>query len=98
MKFLILLLAIKGLMPSKKTRKKLAKRWKRIHRARKAVSAVKGSTNPAAAAAKKVTGVFKKIRFVLRCITLVCITVPAVILGVKGYRLIKPMLTDDEDE
>lgn len=85
MKILILLLALKGLIPSRQTRKKWKKRYNRIRRVRK-LEALRSGT-PIRKPAKKKFGLLRKIRLVFRLVTFVCIAVPAVSIGRKGYLL-----------
>lgn len=81
MKFLILLLALKGLMPSKETRKKWAKRKKRAERMyRLAALAKKEHDKP------KKLGVFKKAKLTVKAILFLLISIPLVAFAVKAFK------------
>lgn len=81
MKFLILLLALKGLMPSKETRKKWAKRKKRAERMyRLAAFAKKEHDSP------KKLGVFKKAKLTVKAILFLLISIPLVAFAVKAFK------------
>lgn len=81
MKFLILLLALKGLMPSKETRKKWAKRKKRAERMYRLVAFAKKEHDK-----PKKLGVFKKAELTVKAILFLLISVPLVAFAVKAFK------------
>lgn len=86
MKFLILLLALKGLMPSKQTRKKWAKRKKRAQR----IYRLTASTRKERRKPKKM-GFFKKAKLIFNSILFLCISIPLVAFGFKAYKTVKKL-------